>query len=617
MSEASPYTIGPRVDLQVRTRPYVPKNDEPLYRPLRIYSIDPADASTVGGIATVNVPYEPLEPGPVGELFEVDMVNGITGEAYSKADLDERRVLLEDGRDPTPTDPRFHAQMVYAVASQTYRRFRSALGRDIAWRFLRLDDEKDKGPVRLKLRPFAYGNRNAEYDRVSGEIKFGFFRADKMVAGKNLGGGFVFTALSHDIIVHEVSHALLDGLRSRFLVPTCVEVLAFHEAFADLVALLQHFSYSDVVSNAMAKSRGRLEGAAVLCEIARQFGNTTQSSYAARALRTAIDVEGLVSDRGTSATRPAQYSSDLEIHTMGSVLVSAVFEAYLTIFRKKSERLFRIAAIDPDDEHRPSLNVSLVRALADLASKTAQQLLNICIRAIDYCPVIDMQLGEYLRAVITADRDLMRADPWGYRDALMDGFRRRGIFPAGVDFLSEDAVIWRAPDHDLPPIPGLAFNDLRFDGDPGRPSSVDELRRQARMLGEFISDPARHGAFGLTKPGPNASGNLVKPPCVQSIRCARRVAPDDSLQFDLVAEVTQECDVNRLGNEAFSFYGGSTIVIAPDGNVRLVISKRVDNVQRMEQQHSEMTGALSGFWESKEGRREPVTSVVGRMHRSA
>ena len=43
----------------------------------------------------------------------------------------------------------------------------------------------------------------------------------------------------------------------------------------------------------------------------------------------------------------------------------------------------------------------------------------ICIRAIDYCPPTDMELGEYLRAIITADGDLERSDKWGFREALM------------------------------------------------------------------------------------------------------------------------------------------------------------------------------------------------------
>ena len=41
-------------------------------RPLRIYTLDPSVSDRVGGVATVLVPYEKLEPGPIGALFAVN-----------------------------------------------------------------------------------------------------------------------------------------------------------------------------------------------------------------------------------------------------------------------------------------------------------------------------------------------------------------------------------------------------------------------------------------------------------------------------------------------------------------------------------------------------------------
>jgi len=140
------------------------------------------------------------------------------------AALDDPKVLITDGYAPSVSDPRFHQQMVYAVAATVYARFRRALGREIAWGFDR---------PRLLLRPHAVcGEANAAYDRNRGEIRFGYFSASAEPAGINLPGGRVFTALSHDTIVHEVTHALIDGLRSRFTIPTGPDVLGFHEGLA-------------------------------------------------------------------------------------------------------------------------------------------------------------------------------------------------------------------------------------------------------------------------------------------------------------------------------------------------------------------------------------------------
>jgi len=41
----------------------------PHTRPLRIYTLDPSVSGRTGGIATVDVPYEDLDPGPAGTLF--------------------------------------------------------------------------------------------------------------------------------------------------------------------------------------------------------------------------------------------------------------------------------------------------------------------------------------------------------------------------------------------------------------------------------------------------------------------------------------------------------------------------------------------------------------------
>ena len=53
-------------------------------------------------------------------------------------------------------------------------------------------------------------------------------------------------AFSHDIIVHEATHALVDRLRPFYREATNVDVYAFHEGFADAIALFQDFSLPDL-----------------------------------------------------------------------------------------------------------------------------------------------------------------------------------------------------------------------------------------------------------------------------------------------------------------------------------------------------------------------------------
>ena len=171
--------------------------------------------------------------------------------------------------------------------------------------------------------------------------------------------------------------------------------------------------------------------------------------------------------------------------------------------------------------------------------------------------------GEYLRAVLTADRDLVPDDPWAYREARIDAFRNHGIYPSGVTSLFEDALLWLPPEHPIPNAESLNFASLRFQGDPARPASAEELRRQACAFGDLVSRPEFIDHFGMVAPGWH-EGEEIDRPCVHSIRSSRRVGPQGQVVFDLVAEVTQRRIVTRHG-ERFTFYGGSTVILGPDG----------------------------------------------------
>jgi hypothetical protein len=225
-----------------------------------------------------------------------------------------------------------------------------------------------------------------------------------------------------------------------------------------------------------------------------------------------------------------------------------------------------------------------------------------------------MELGEYLRAMITADSEMEKIDKWGFREALMRSFRRRCIYPDHVQFMTEDAMRWQPPDEPLR-IPGLAFSELRFDGEPGRAASVKELTRQAHALGAFVTNPRYAHIFRLVSPAAVLPRGVVQasPPMVESVRVSRRVAPDGRVVFDLVAEVTQSCTVKHAG-DLFDVNGGCTVIIDPQGELRHAIFKRFDSVTRRARQHAAMRGPLRAFWR-KSGRRFDVRpDILRRLH---
>ncbi|MBV9879960.1 MAG: hypothetical protein JO180_05655, partial [Gemmatirosa sp.] len=229
------------------------------------------------------------------------------------------------------------------------------------------------------------------------------------------------------------------------------------------------------------------------------------------------------------------------------------------------------------------------------------------IRAIDYCPPVDLRFGEFLRAVITADVDLVPSDPWGYREAWIDAFARHGIYPPNVRSLAEDELRWQAPLPVIEPVVPLSFARLQFRGDPACAAGERELRRQAAMLGAMV---AQHpDAFGVMPVGAG-----VDLPCVQSIRSARRIGPDGQVLFDLVAEVTQR-RVVRDGDGAFEGYGGATVLIGPRGEVRYVIAKNIRNAGRLASQRAFVRDGGRAYWTpSADGWLVPAGALYRRLH---
>ena len=192
--------------------------ERPAKRPLQVYAFDPTLGRHLNNEMTIDVRYERLKPGPVGASFAVVDYDGSTKTFNSPVDLDDPRILICGGLAPTESDPRFHQQMVYAVASETLERFEAALGRRLHWRYP--EDPKRPGKSvprrlnRLYLFPHAMVQANAFYSPDAHGILFGYFRADRTDPGRNIPLQAVFTCLSHDIIVHETTHAIVDGIRA-------------------------------------------------------------------------------------------------------------------------------------------------------------------------------------------------------------------------------------------------------------------------------------------------------------------------------------------------------------------------------------------------------------------
>ena len=239
-----------------------------LSRPLKAYAFDPSQGKILGNEMSMRVRYQKLDPGPVAAYRAPNAIavvdyDGTNKVWYQPVDLNDEKILLCGGLDPSESDPRFHQQMVYAVITDTIQHFEAALGRRIHWR--RQERNKNSPPgalpgdiYTLNLYPHAMVSANAFYSPKAHGILFGYFRVDAQNPGRNLPGQTVFTCLSHDVVVHETTHAIIDGIRSYFTEYTNPDVPAFHEAFADIAALFRHFTHEEVLLDAIQRTGGAI-----------------------------------------------------------------------------------------------------------------------------------------------------------------------------------------------------------------------------------------------------------------------------------------------------------------------------------------------------------------------
>ena len=604
--------------------------EPPRVRPLKAYAFDPSEGQLLGNEMSVEVRYQELDPGPVvrdasaGNAIAVIDYNSEARVWYRPVNLDDPRVLIRGGLAPSESDPRFHQQMVYAVATETIQHFEAALGRQIHWRRAERGPDAPNGwheeDIRtLCLYPHAMMAANAFYSPKAHGILFGYFRADADEPGHNLPGQLVYTCLSHDIIAHEMTHAIIDGIRSQFTLATNPDVVAFHEAFADLTALFLHFTHGEVLLDTIERTGGMMhrnqlrpdavtsaddffqdsvapvkpgQGRAEapwltaqvprcnpLVELAQQFGE-------ARGMK-----RGLRSALGTPP-RPEDLHTVFEPHLRGSILVAAVFDAFFSTYLRRTADLFRIYRDGGGSAATPDVPRALACRLAEEASRTAGMFFTICVRALDYCPPVDITFGDFLRAMVTADLDLHPADALDVRDALMQSFRRRGIIPERSCSFSAGAIAWpRAAGRGLPPVKGLGF------GDPNG-LTADEKRANGLALRNYISDPDICEKLGL-----DPSLHVEIP----SFHPVFRVDPDGSLRTDMVVELVQRREAlfhpSVPGLGAFPLLGGVTLIISKpmagkqdsdrDARIRYVIGKRIhdtDGARREQRQRDYWLG---------------------------
>jgi len=457
-----------------------------------------------------------------------------TGTMYRQAEApEEDTVTAPSSRRGLLADPGYHALNVYAIAMRTLLRFEFALGRRVGWGI--------RGH-QLKIVPHAFEEANAYYSPDAEALLLGYVRSKQPT----------FLCLSHDIVAHEAAHALLDGLRDKFMAPSSPDQAALHEAFADIVALLSVFSLPEVVGHLLAPVRdatapeGLVSKAKLTWEVLADTAllglaeemRDDASSVRGNALRRSVRIEP---QRGMLAR--AEFEEE---HRRGEVLVAAVMRAFLSAW---AARITRLGSGDGAFVDR--------KLVAEQGADIADLMLTMVIRAIDYTPPIHITFGDFLSALVTADGEV-RVDDSRYelRRHLLATMGQYGIVPASG---TKDGR-WLRPDK--------------------------RLVREGSHLGSLQTDPTemfRHLWNNRSVLDLNANAHTR----VASVRPSVRVSPEDGFQVrETVVECVQYLKIttSELGAHGLKapdglptdaevvLEGGSTLILDEYGELKFEVS---------------------------------------------
>lgn len=565
-------------------------------RKLTIIAQDPMVKDQEGNILTtqISIPAEELAPGPWGYRVQVIDYDASAKALYEASEpgqsLDDPFRHAKDER--LLRDPAFHAQNVYAIVMRILARFEFALGRRVAWGFK---------PHQLKVVPHAFADANAFYSRDHEALLFGYF------PGRN---GMIFSCLSHDVVAHETTHALVDGLRGGYLDPSSADQAAFHEGISDVVALLSVFALGDVVKAVLDRHAGDLpeKQGSDLVDVERlTVENLRQSTLLGLGEEMGDELNAIrgrpLRQSALLTPNPSYYQSDPEFrepHRRGEILVAAMMNAFLEVWTRKLKTL-------GDGESRRLHR----ERVAEEGSRAADYLLTMAIRGLDYCPPVHLDFGDFLSAILTADAEIRPNDvTYGFREELRKSFLVYGIMPASAGGESGEKGVWEAPK--VPKPNGLKFSRTRF----------ESLTRDPVEVFRFLWE--NRDALGLV------DGVFTH---VNSVRPCLRVGPDDGFFLrETVAEYEQQVELmaSELGSfrdrsrkngkgvrrpvgmpddTAVILQGGGTLIFDEYGRLKFHVTNRLDDVDKQ-------SARLQHLWDYGEfSKGKSVRRRFSSMHR--
>ena len=388
-------------------------------------------------MAKISVPAEDLIAGPIGYRLHLIDYDATTRQFNGAHELppsfDDEPPAWGAGDPRIVGDYRFHAQNVYALVMKTLSRFEFALGRRVGWSFR---------THQLKVAPHGMLDANAFYSPREEGLVFGYFSGRK--------GETIYTCLSHDVVVHETTHALLDALRERYLDPSSPDQAAFHEGFADVVALLSVFSQRELIQKLLCPADTNIASPKLIDKKQLSVKALKKSALFGLGEQMGQELNGV---RGDVLRRSAELTPDpklldqaqfMEPHRRGEILVAAIMNGFINAWAQRI-----------DSSGVPGQRRYPIARVAEDGADIADALATMWIRALDYMPPVHLEFPDALSAALTADLEVRPDDSrYRLREHMLRSFRAYGIKPSSQR--KEPEGIWE-------PAPGgLRYDRIRF-----------------------------------------------------------------------------------------------------------------------------------------------------------
>lgn len=253
---------------------------------------------------------------------------------------------------------------------------------------------------RLNVYPFAGNQFNAFYNGAA--LKF-FSGVDPKT------GRVIHTADSAEIVSHETGHAVLDFFKPDLWNKVSLEFFAFHEGFADLIAMLTVLQNDEIVKEVISSTGGNLRVSNIVSKLAEDLGIATFNSQPSP-LKLPYCLREAINDFQYQApeTLPKSVNSYNELcsepHNFGRVMLGTFYDMLEMFYKCQLEK-----GLSKEDSLKLARNILTAYAL----------------KAVQNTPTTPRFFEAFCKTILWVDSISGKI----YTDKLRDIFQSRHILP--------------------------------------------------------------------------------------------------------------------------------------------------------------------------------------------